>query len=218
MVEEMREEQIKKMVAEGKISPEEGRKLLDALDRSRSGEAERAAARKAGKREQGRGRFLLVAAVAVAVLAAAGLGLGLYFGLRGGESANDLFEKGEAAFSEGNFEQAVEYYQEGIEKEPSSSVGYNLLGMAYRFLYNQTGDDSYREDEIGAFEKSIELDPRNPVPLVNLGATLYYSGHKQEAANYLNKSLEIYPDHPDRAGIEKMIEDAGQSNGGGSGT
>lgn len=209
MADKTRENQIRKMVDEGKISPQEGRRLIDALERSRSGEAERDSARRAGKRKGN--RKAIIALIAAAVLVAVGVALGLFFWLSGGESASDLFEKGEAAFNQGDYEEALEYYKEGLELEPSSSVGYNLLGMAYRFLYNQTGNVSYREQEMEAFREAIELDPQDPVPLVNLGATLYYSGEKQEAAEYLKKALEVYPDHPDRAGIEKMIEDAERS-------
>lgn len=204
----MREEQIKKMMAEGKITRQEGERLLEALSRSRSGEAEREVARKAGKKTRSRGRLFLALAVIIALLAAAGLILGLYFGLRNEESAGDLFSKGECAFAEGDYEKAIECYKAGLEKEPSSSAGYNLLGMAYRFHYNQTGSTKYRQQEIEAFKKAIELDPNNPVPLVNVGSTLFYLGEKKEAAGYLERALAVYPDHPDRGGIEEMIREA----------
>lgn len=204
----MREEQIKQMVSEGKISPQEGERLLEALRRSRSGEADREIARRAGKKDRGSWRTFIVLAVIISLLAATGLSLGLYFAFREVDSAGDLFKKGEQAFAEGEYEKAIEYYKGGLEKEPSSSAGYNLLGMSYRFLYNQTGSTKYRQEELEAFTRAIELDPNNPVPLVNIGATLFYQGEKKEAAGYLQRALEVYPDHPDRANIEEMIREA----------
>ncbi|MBU4176075.1 MAG: tetratricopeptide repeat protein [Actinobacteria bacterium] len=203
----MREEQIRRMVSEGRISPREGERLLEALKRSRSGEANRDSARRSGKNRGGGRRIYIALAVIVSLLVTIGLAL-LFFTLRESETAGDLFKKGEQAFAEGEYEKAIDCYQAGLEKEPSSSAGYNLLGMAYRFLYHGTGSSRYRQEEIEAFEKAIELDPNNMMPLVNLGFTLYYQGDKGEAALYLEKALEVYPDHPDRVGIEEMIREA----------
>lgn len=204
----MREEQIKRMVSEGKISPREGERLLEALKRSRSGEADREIAGRAGKKVGKRGRSFIILAVIAAVALLVTTSLLLFFALRESETASDLFKKGEQAFAEGEYEKAIDCYQAGLEKEPSSSAGYNLLGMAYRFLYHGTGSTRYRQEEIKAFEKAIELDPNNMMPLVNLGFTLYYQGDKGKAALYLEKALEVYPDHPDRAKIEDMIREA----------
>jgi len=203
----MREEQIRRMVSEGKISPREGERLLEALKRSRSGEADREIASRAGKKREGGKRVYIFFAVIVLLLVIIGLVL-LFFTLRGNETAADLFKKGEQAFAEGEYEKAIDCYQAGLEKEPSSSAGWNLLGMAYRFLYNETGSTKYMQQEVKAFTEAIELDPDNPVPLVNLGATLFYQGDKKEAAVYLERALKVYPDHPDRVGIEEMIRQA----------
>lgn len=127
-----------------------------------------------------------------------------------GESAADLFTKGGEAFEQGNYDEAIRLYEAGIEKQSDSSAGYNLLGMAYRFKFNQTGSHSMKAEEIDAFKKAVELDPRNHVALVNLGVTLYYAGQKKDAAAYLQKALDVYPQHPDRTRLEQMIEEGGQ--------
>jgi len=117
------------------------------------------------------------------------------------------FEKGGEAFQKGNYDEAIELYQKGLEINPKSAVGYNLLGMAYRFKFNQTGNKDWKDKEIEAFKKSIELDPNFVAALVNLGATLYYQGDKKEAARYFKKAIEIYPDHPEKLQLEKMIKE-----------
>jgi tetratricopeptide (TPR) repeat protein len=170
---------------------EEGRYLMNSSKRRRS-------------------RVFALVALVVVVLVAAGTAIGLFFALGEKESAAELFDRGAEAFEQGRYDDAVDLYKEALEKEPESSVGYNLLGMGYRFLYLQTRNTGYREKEIEAFRKAIELDPRNYAALVNLGVTLYDQGDRTEAAQYLQKALEVYPQHPDRAQIEEMIRQAGQ--------
>lgn len=240
----LREEQIKKMITEGKITKQEGERLLKALEKSRSGETDIAAARKVGKKQAKRRNLYLILGTCLSILAVTGIALGLYFALRGGETPEDLVKKADVAFAEGDYSASVESYEAAIEKDPQSvsaaellrkgeltfaqgeyewaiayygmaleldpdsSSGYNLLGMAYRFQYNQSGDPESKQKEIDAFRNSIELDPGNPVPLVNLGCTLYYQGEEQEAVEYLQRALEVYPDHPDRPEIEEMIRQA----------
>jgi tetratricopeptide (TPR) repeat protein len=201
----LREEEKNRMVAEGKTTHEEGGRLPKALEKSRSGEAGREIARRGRGKKAGRWRPYAVIAV---VLLAAGAAVGLYLGLRGGESAGSLFDKGAEAFEEGRYKEAAGYYKKALEKKPESSVGYNLLGMASRFLYIKTRDAGYRKKEIAAFRKAVELDPRSYAPLINLGATLYEQGSRKEGAAYLEKALEIFPNHPDRAQIEEMVRQA----------
>jgi len=137
-----------------------------------------------------------------------GLTAGLVLGLIDNRSSSELFEAGEEAFRQAEYEKAIELYEKGLEKKPDYSAGYNLLGMAYRFTFNKTGSAAARQKEIMAFRKAIELDPDNFVAYVNLGTTLFYHGSAKEGAVYLKKALELYPGHPDRAAIEEMIRQA----------
>ena len=183
--------------------------MKEALSGSSSGEAG-GEIDGGGNKGPGRGRLAALMAVLVAVIVAACVGLGLYLAFRDRESASSLFDRGARAFEEGRYDEAIDLYKKALEKEPESSIGYNLLGMGYRFLYLQARNTGYREKEVEAFRRAIELDPRNVAALVNLGATLYDQGDRAEAAAFLQKALDVYPDHPDRAQIEEMIRQAGQ--------
>jgi tetratricopeptide (TPR) repeat protein len=147
----------------------------------------------------------VLTSVIIALILAAGAGFGIYLLMRDTRSASELFREGEKAFKSGNYDRAIELYRKGISKEPGSSVGYNLLGMAYRFKYNEIGDRKFKNEEIRAFEKAILLDPRNHTALINLGVTLFYEGQKKKAAYYLKESLKVYPENPERLAIEDMI-------------
>ena len=62
----------------------------------------------------------------------------------GGDSAEKYLTQGLAHFQKQEYDQAIKSYQQAIELEPKSAVAYNLLGMAYRFKYNQLGNPEYR--------------------------------------------------------------------------
>ncbi len=203
----MREEKIRRMVQEGKLTEEEAQKLLSALERSR--ESSRRLLKEVGKKKRRFSReTLYLISIILVVCLAGGLSAGLYLRLRNTTTTEEYFEEGADAFQSGEYDEAIRLYEAGLEKEPDSSVGYNLLGMAYRFKYNEVGSPEYRRKEIEAFSKSLQCDPDYIPALVNLGMTLYQEGQKKEAATYLKKALEIYPQHPDRTELENIIREA----------
>jgi tetratricopeptide (TPR) repeat protein len=126
-------------------------------------------------------------------------------GCSGDHGAEKYMQEGLINFQQHNYDQAIASYQKAIKLEPKAAVAYNMLGMAYRFKYNQLGKPALRDQEIAAFKKAIEVDPRFWVAMVNLGATYYYMGDKVKAAPLFKKALELNPSHPEKADFEKMI-------------
>jgi tetratricopeptide (TPR) repeat protein len=124
------------------------------------------------------------------------------------ESSQALLEKGQAAFKQGKYDQALQAYEEALKQEPRSAVIHNLAGMAYRFKFNQLRSPDLREKEIAAFKKAIEMDPKFIPALVNLGSTYYFSDKKKEAAEQFKRVLEIMPKHPEAEQLKKMIAEA----------
>lgn len=123
----------------------------------------------------------------------------------GGDNPEKYLREGAAHFQKQEYDQAIQSYRKAIKLEPQSSVAYNLLGMAYRFKYNQSGNPEMRAQEIAAFQKAIEIDPKNWGAMINLGATYYFQGDKAKAAPLFNKALTLNPHHPEKTQIEKMI-------------
>jgi tetratricopeptide (TPR) repeat protein len=128
-------------------------------------------------------------------------------GLEGKKSATSYFEEGALLVKKGKYNEAIEKYKKGLRKEPRSAVGYNYLGISYRNKYAQLRSLKWRQKEIGAFKKAIELDPNFYLPYINLGTTYYDMGNPKEAALYFKKGLEIFPEHPSKEVIEKMIRE-----------
>ncbi len=126
-------------------------------------------------------------------------------GCGGGDNAASHLEQGVAHFQKQEYDLAIKSYEKAIQQEPKSAVAYNLLGMAYRFKYNQLANPELKKKEIAAFQKAIEVDPRYWVAVMNLGATYYYLGEKAKAAPLFKRVLALNPDYPDKAELEKLI-------------
>jgi len=123
------------------------------------------------------------------------------------DSANKLLDEGTKLFQEGNYNASIKKYNEALKVDPNNSIAYNLLGMAYRFKFNQIGALEFKTKEIESFKKAIKLDPNYWIAYKNLAATLYYQDRKKEAVPYLEKALELQPNDPEKAILLQWIEE-----------
>lgn len=149
-------------------------------------------------------RKMLVCSAVVMVLLALGLAPGK---CQAENQAQKLRDQGTKQIEQQQFDQAIVTLRQALKEEPQSAVTYNLLGMAYRFKYNQVRQQDLKKQEIAAFKQAIEIDPNYWVALINLGATYYFQGEKAKAAPLFKKALTINPNHPEKAQIEKMIQE-----------
>jgi len=127
----------------------------------------------------------------------------------GRNSAQAWFDQGAARFQDGKFDEAIEAYTKGLDLEPGSAMGHNLLGMAYRMKFNGTGATEWKEKEIASFRMAVEADSTFWPAYINLGASLYYMGRKQEAAPFFSRALVIHPENPERGQLEAFIREGG---------
>ncbi len=118
-----------------------------------------------------------------------------------------LLDQAASQIKQQQYDQAIATLNQALKEEPKSAAVYNLLGMAYRFKYNQVRNQELKQQEIAAFKKAIEIDPNYWVALINLGATYYYQGEKAKAAPLFKKALALNPQHPEKAQLEKMIQE-----------
>ncbi|UCD70968.1 MAG: tetratricopeptide repeat protein [Syntrophobacterales bacterium] len=143
--------------------------------------------------------ILLILAVLIILAACAGM--------QNKKSATSYFEEGAVLVKQGKYDLAIKRYKKGLRIEPRSAVGYNYLGIAYRYKYDQLRSLDWKRREIEAFKKAIKLDPNFYLPYINLGTTYYVMENLKESAIYLKKGLEIFPEHPSRELIEQMIQE-----------
>ena len=123
----------------------------------------------------------------------------------GGDSADKYIQEGFINFQHQKYDEAVVSYERAIKAEPRAATAYNMMGMAYRFKYNQLGVPEFRQKEMAAFQKAVEIDLKNWVAMINLATDYYADGQKGKAAALFKKALELNPNHPEKAEIEKMI-------------
>ena len=123
----------------------------------------------------------------------------------GGDSADKYMQEGFVNFQQQKYDEAIASYEKAIKAEPRAATAYNMMGMAYRFKYNQLGVPEFRQKEMAAFQKAVEIDPKNWVAMINLATDYYADGQKDKAAALFKKALELNPNHPEKAEIQKMI-------------
>ncbi|RZB33444.1 MAG: hypothetical protein SRB2_03997 [Desulfobacteraceae bacterium Eth-SRB2] len=100
---------------------------------------------------------------------------------------------GIAEYEKGNYQEAIEYYNKGIEVKPGDSCLYNNLGLAYYALRKY-------DEAISEYSKAIELKPDFADAYFNRGQACWRKGgyNKTEfldkAVSDFNKVIESNPD------------------------
>ena len=123
----------------------------------------------------------------------------------GGDSADKYMQEGFGYFQQQKYDEAIASYEKAIKLAPRGTAAYNMIGMAYRFKFNMLGVPEFRQKETAAFQKAVEIDPTNWVAMINLATNFFADGQKDKAATLFKKALELNPNHPEKAEIEKMI-------------
>jgi tetratricopeptide (TPR) repeat protein len=123
----------------------------------------------------------------------------------GGDSADKYMQEGFVNFQQQKYDEAIASYEKAIKLEPRAAAAYNMIGMAYRFKFNKLGVPELRQKEMAAFQKAVEIDPKNWGAMINLATDYYADGQKDKAAPLFKKALALNPNHPEKAKIQKMI-------------
>ena len=106
-------------------------------------------------------------------------------------SGDAQIDKGIEAYTEGNYELAIEKFQTALEKNYENSEEsevYNAIGISYRELDKLT-------ESISAHQKAVELDPNYHEAWVNLGIAYRQSGDLEKAEECYQKAIKIDPNY-----------------------
>jgi len=128
----------------------------------------------------------------------------------GGDTAEKYNQEGFVNFQQQKYDEAIASYEKAVQLNPKAAAAYNMIGMAYRFKYNKSGGPEFRQKEMAAFQKAIEIDPHNWVAMINLATDYYDEGQKAKAAVLYKTALELNPDHPEKPAIQRMIKEGEQ--------
>lgn len=121
-----------------------------------------------------------------------------------GES-EELKNKGNKAFQEGNLEEALSLYTQAIEADSSNYLAYSNRSLIYHKL-NQ--NEKSAEDCF----KGLEIEPSFVKFYVRL-AMLYKETDQEKAREYCKKGLEIEPSNSNLKELEKALKDADLTEG-----
>jgi tetratricopeptide (TPR) repeat protein len=110
--------------------------------------------------------------------------------------ARDQLNKGVKSFRAKQYNQAIDYFTKALEMDPELNIVYEYLGMAYMKQYIP-GQDEIAAKAILAFQKALEMDPKNVNALLRLARAYYTTGKLDEAAQcYEQIHNEIDPQNP----------------------
>ncbi len=91
---------------------------------------------------------------------------------------------GNFLFDQGNYEEAIEYYNKALEMEPGYKWAWNNKGLA---LYNL----KKYEESINCYDGAIKIDPDNVEAWNNKGVSLTYLNKFEEAIKCYDKAIKI---------------------------
>jgi tetratricopeptide (TPR) repeat protein len=111
-------------------------------------------------------------------------------GLRVAPQRTDMIASlGECYFMAGKIDKAIEQFTKLADIEHTARA-YAFLGLAYRHLGRFDDAKKY-------FQLGLQIDPRNPSCLYNLGFIAERQGDSAQAESFFQRALRIDPDFPD---------------------
>jgi len=112
-------------------------------------------------------------------------------------TAQAFKEKGNKAFQEKNYQEAIEHFTKAIEADPNDHVFYSNRSACYASLQNY-------ESALQDAHKCVELKPDWVRGYTRKGLAEYYLGKYSEAAGTYKKGLELDPENAQlKEGLEK---------------
>jgi tetratricopeptide (TPR) repeat protein len=104
------------------------------------------------------------------------------------EAAEALCREGFKFFLNGQYQEALRFYREAVERHPRDADAWNGLGGCYAGLERP-------EEALAAFTKSVELRPDDPNARFELGGYYHKMGRTEEALATLEAVVAQYPDY-----------------------
>jgi len=104
---------------------------------------------------------------------------------------------GAVLWHQGLIEEAMQFYEDAIKRNPEYYKAYSNLGAACA----RKGDP---ERAIGLYRKALKLNPRDAATHLNMGLALARVGKNAQACTHLRQFLTLAPEHQ-RAGEVKQF-------------
>jgi len=102
-------------------------------------------------------------------------------------NAQLFFLKGQQAYRQGQYREAVEFYEESVALNHDFAPAYNGLGLATHAIHINEAEVAWY------FKTAVRIDPNYAEAHNNLGKTYYGMGHFDKAEKHTLRALEINP-------------------------
>ena len=102
--------------------------------------------------------------------------------------AGAWYNKGNAYYSKGEYDLAIQCYEKAIEINPNYAEAWNNKGNAY-------GDKGEYDLAIKCYEKAIEINPNYAEALANKGVAYYSKGEYDIAIKCYERALRLFRKH-----------------------
>lgn len=148
-------------------------------------------------------------------------------------TSNGGFTQGDIYMIRGEYEEALEFFDETLKDNPENSEAWNNRGLALFFLerYDKALEDFYKafeldqddttplmniahihwkqdryDEAIKSFDKALEVNPGEAEAWYYIGSILEFDLHDNEdALRAYNKAIDIYPDYEDSWGRKSQV-------------
>lgn len=98
----------------------------------------------------------------------------------------ELIDEGNENLERGEYTRAIMNFRQCVSANPSSSVAYNRMGMAYDYI-------SEFDSAMYCYQRAIEIDPNYAQAWVNLGNSYSNKGSYDDAIDAYQKALDLKP-------------------------
>jgi tetratricopeptide (TPR) repeat protein len=99
-----------------------------------------------------------------------------------------FYNRGSRAEATGDWQRAVESYQEAVRLKPDFLVAHMNLGYVLLRLNRY-------DEALEAFRSAARIDPRHPGPLLNIGNVYYTRQDYESALGYYRQAVTLKPDY-----------------------
>ncbi len=100
------------------------------------------------------------------------------------------FRYGKYYFEQGEFRQAITYFNKSIAAKPDNSRALIMLGISYQM-------EGMDREALNTFGEALAVEPESPQANYYFGLSLFNAGEYEGAVGFLERSTQLAPDNPD---------------------
>ncbi len=134
----------------------------------------------------------------------------------GQQNAEDWNNKGYALLNQSNYDEAIQAFDNAIEIDPQNAYAWYGKGVALgnkeaQSIKGVRIDDGFfytrieNNEALQAFDKAIELNPKNVDSWIRKGLILYLQDKNNEALQAFDKAIELDPRNAEAWGKKALV-------------